>query len=287
MNSQKKSNFVPHAGNLVSVIVPTKNSTRTIKHCLESVKNQTYRQFEILVIDGFSTDNTVGIASALDSKVFLINGERTKAKNLGVCKSSGEYLLFLDSDMMLERNVIEECIQTICKSNSNKSSEKTIAAAIIPERSVGSSFWVKIRDFERSFYGGSRIESARFFIKEAVNNVHGFDEDIIGFEESTLCSKLEDAGYDINSNRISSSLLHNEEDFNLRKWLYKKKYYSSTMQLYLKRYRHYAKRQMSILYRIQIFLVGGNWKTVIRHPILSLGVLILKSLELLASKRVI
>ena len=238
-------------------------------------------------MDGFSTDNTVGIASALDCKVFLIDGERAKAKNLGISKSSGEYLLFLDSDMMLERNVIGECLETIGISNNNKSSEKTVAAVIIPERSVGSVFWVKVRDFERSFYKGSKIESARFFIKQAVTSVHGFDEDILGFEESTLCCKLEEAGYDIDNSRTSPSILHNEEDFNLRKWLCKKKYYSSTMQLYLKRYRIYAKTQMSFLYRIQIFLGDGNWRTVIRHPILSLGVLILKSLELLSSKRVI
>ena len=50
---------------------------------------------------------------------------------------------------------------------------------------------MRVRDFERTLYSGSKIESARFFIKRFVSQVGGFDEDVIFYEESTLPQKIE------------------------------------------------------------------------------------------------
>src|SRR5690606_28940755 len=87
--------------------------------------------------------------------------------------------------------------------------------------SVGDGFWIRVRDFERSFYSGSKIESARFFKKQYVKDVGGFDENYVFFEESTLPQKLEKVGMSVNA-RISSYIMHHEENFNLRGWLRKK-----------------------------------------------------------------
>jgi len=64
---------------LVSVIIPTKNSGRTIRPCLESVRAQTYRNFEIVVVDNFSSDSTVRIAKEYADLV-LLAGPRGLAK---------------------------------------------------------------------------------------------------------------------------------------------------------------------------------------------------------------
>ncbi|AEF97132.1 glycosyltransferase family 2 protein [Methanotorris igneus] len=61
--------------NLVSVIIPTYNSEKTIGICLESIKNQTYKNIEIIVVDKFSNDNTVEIAKKYTDKVFVINAK--------------------------------------------------------------------------------------------------------------------------------------------------------------------------------------------------------------------
>jgi glycosyltransferase involved in cell wall biosynthesis len=257
--------------NRVSVIIPTRNSARTIERCLSSIKEQTYKNIEILVIDSFSSDNTSKIASKFNSNIFSLDSERARAKNFGISKATGEFLLFVDSDMALQPYVVEECVRIW-------SANRRIVAITIPEHSIGSGFWVRVRDFERSFYKGSKVESPRFFVKKFVTRVGGFDEDIVAYEESTLLQRLEATGMYVNA-RATSLILHDEEGFNLRKWLDKKRYGGETGKLYSKKYRKYAKMQFSISYRSRIFLANGNWKTLIRHPLLSTGVLILKTLE--------
>lgn len=270
--NSRDNKFIP----LVSVIIPTNNSEKTIEKCLESIKDQTHKNIEIFVIDNYSSDNTLKIVSGFGSKTFLLHSERTKAKNFGISHSSGEFLLFVDSDMILQPNVIEDCIKA-CSTNN-------IAGVIIPERSIGSGFWVKVRDFERRLYAYSRIESARFFVRKYVTQVGGFDEEIITYEEATLPQKLAEIGVSVNT-RITSLILHDEEGFNLGKWLYKKQYYSATTNLYQTRYRKYARMQMSILYRVDTLVGNGKWKILIRHPILSAGIFLLKTLEFIFSMR--
>jgi cellulose synthase/poly-beta-1,6-N-acetylglucosamine synthase-like glycosyltransferase len=204
----------------------------------------------------------------------LLDSERARAKNFGISKASGEFLLFVDSDMILQPNVVEECVRIW-------SANRKIVGVIIPERSIGSGFWVRVRDFERNLYKGSKVESPRFFEKKFVSQVGGFDEEIIAYEESTLPQKLEDIGMDISA-RATSLILHDEEGFNLLRWLHKKRYGRETGRLYSKKYSKYAKMQFSIPYRTRIFLKNGNWKILIRHPILSTGVFILKTLEYLS-----
>jgi glycosyltransferase involved in cell wall biosynthesis len=260
--------------NRVSVIVPTRNSARTIAKCLDSIKGQTYKNIEIFVIDSFSSDNTSEIASRFNATIFLLDSERARAKNFGISKASGEFLLFVDSDMILQPNVVEECVRIW-------SANRKIVGVIIPECSIGSGFWVRVRDFERNLYKGSKVESPRFFVKKFVSQVGGFDEEIVAYEESTLPQKLEDIGMDISA-RATSLILHDEEGFSLLRWLHKKRYVGETGRLYSKKYSKYAKMQFSIPYRTRIFLKNGNWKILIRHPILSTGVFILKTLEYLS-----
>jgi glycosyltransferase involved in cell wall biosynthesis len=263
----------PDLINRVSVIIPTRNSARTIGRCISSIKEQSYKNIEIFVIDSFSSDNTTKIASDLKANVFSLDGERARAKNFGISKARGKFLLFIDSDMALQPCVVEECVRIW-------SVNRRIVSVTIPERSVGSGFWVRVRDFERNLYKGSKVESPRFFIKEFVTQVGGFDEDIVAYEESTLPQKLEAIGMYVNA-RATSLILHDEEEFSLRKWLDKKRYGGETGKLYSEKYKNYAKMQFGILYRSSIFLANGNWKILIRHPILSTGVLVLKTLEYL------
>ena len=260
----------------VSVIIPTKNSERTIQRCLESITRQTHEHLEILVVDGKSVDNTIKIAAKFDVTILTVEGERTTAKNFASKKANGQFLLFLDSDMLLEPTVIEECVRAIEPEN--------VGGVIIPEKSIGHGYWIRVRDFERSFYFGTKIESARFFRIKDVLEVGGFDEDVITYEESTVPQKIEKNGLKVDA-RISSFILHDEGTFNLKNWLKKKQYYSHSAKNYIQRYRDYSKVQMTMWYRAVIFLNGGNWARLVMRPDLTLGLLILKSLEYVYSKK--
>src|SRR6266571_8664497 len=90
---------------LVSVIIPTKNSERTIRRCLESVRAQTYRNFEIVVVDNFSSDSTVRIAKEYADIVLLAGPERTSQVKLGAANSKGDFVYKIDSDFVLEPSV--------------------------------------------------------------------------------------------------------------------------------------------------------------------------------------
>ncbi|KPJ56631.1 glycosyl transferase family 2 [Parcubacteria bacterium DG_74_2] len=262
---------------LVSVIIPTKNSGEFLRVCLESIKNQTYKNVEVIVVDNYSSDKTIKIAKKLSNKVFQLNSERNRAKNFGVEKAKGEYVLFLDSDMELAQRVVEECVNLIEKN-------RKVGGIIIPERSVGNGFWVKVRDFERSFYAGTEIEFARFFRKELVKKVNGFDEGtsskiVLFSEDSTLPHKLKKLGTDVKA-RIKAEILHHEDNFSLGKWLKKKVYGGKTLKEYMKRYKKYGETQVNPVYRLTIFLKN---KKFYLKPSLVLGILILKSLEYFAT----
>jgi glycosyltransferase involved in cell wall biosynthesis len=100
---------------LVSIIIPTFNSGRTIGICLESIIKQTYREIEIIVVDNYSSDNTVKMAKSFNSKVIISSSERSAARNLGAKLAKGEYLLFIDSDMKLTKNVVKQCVEKAIK----------------------------------------------------------------------------------------------------------------------------------------------------------------------------
>lgn len=260
---------------LVSVVIPTKNNGTSIEKCSQSIRSQTYSDIEVILVDSFSTDATAKIAEKLNATVLRLEGERTKAKNHGLKMAQGEFIVFIDSDMILGARVIEECVQA-CRGNT--------AGVIIPERSIGNGFWVRVRDFERSLYFGSKIESARFFVREVAIKAGGFDEDVISYGESTLPRKIERLGYDIQA-RTSDLILHDETGFNLRKWLRKKKYYGNTSSTYFQRYPELARYQLGASYRIKLYLGNGQWRKMIRRPSLAMGMFTLKALEYVSSKK--
>ena len=86
-----------------SIIIPSYNRAHSIKKAIESILNQTFQDFEILVIDDASKDNTEEVVKSIEDKRILyfkneINQERCISRNIGIEKSCGEYICFLDSD---------------------------------------------------------------------------------------------------------------------------------------------------------------------------------------------
>jgi len=260
---------------LVSIVIPTKDSARTLRICLESIMTQTYQHFEILIVDKSSTDDTINIADEFKAKIFSLDVERTTAKNFASRKANGTFILFLDSDMVLEPTVIEQCVGAM--------QAPDVGGVVIPEKSIGLGFWVKVRDFERTFYYGTKVESARFFRTNQVIEVGGFDEEVIMYEESTLPQRIEKIGLRT-SVRVSSFIIHDEDNFSLKYWLRKKRYYSHTAGIYAQKYRSYSQQQLGVGYRTGIYIRNSNWITLMKHPILTTGLLILKGLEYFVSK---
>jgi glycosyltransferase involved in cell wall biosynthesis len=100
---------------LVSVIIPTRNSFSTILSCLESVNNQTYSKTEIIVVDGNSTDKSKEFCEKNNATVFESDWKLLGARYVGFQKSLGQYILLIDSDQILEKNAIENCVKMITR----------------------------------------------------------------------------------------------------------------------------------------------------------------------------
>lgn len=98
---------------LVSVVIPTYNSEKTLAKCLESVKNQTYKNVEIIVVDSYSKDRSVEIARSFDVEVIHTKWKLLGARYIGFKESSGDIIVLLDSDQILEKTAIERSINML------------------------------------------------------------------------------------------------------------------------------------------------------------------------------
>ncbi|MEM2487616.1 MAG: glycosyltransferase family 2 protein [Thermoproteota archaeon] len=98
---------------LVSVIIPTYNSEGTISACLKSIREQTYPNIEIIIADSYSKDETVKIAERFNVKVVQTGYRLLGARYIGFKKSSGDVVLLIDSDQILERTVIGRAVSAL------------------------------------------------------------------------------------------------------------------------------------------------------------------------------
>jgi len=255
---------------LVSIIITTKNSQKFIGSCLKTLKNQSYQNIEIIVVDNFSDDKTKEISLRYTSKFFEKGPERSAQRNFGAGKAKGKYILILDSDMELMEDVITECVEKI-------ESEKDIKAIIIPEISYGESFWAECRALERSCYiGDETIEAARFFEKNTFFEFTGYDEQITGPEDWDLPQRI---GKRYEISRIKSQIRHNEADLSLIRTIKKKYYYSKNFFEYVKKHPEIAKKQINIVFRPAFF---RNWRKLVKDPIHTFGFLFMKLCEAIA-----
>lgn len=251
---------------LVSVIVPCKNSSQFIGECLKSIKSQTYKNIQIIVVDNNSTDNTKEITKKYTKLVFNKGPERSSQRNFGAKKSKGQYLLFIDSDMILTPKVVEECVEKI-----NKDSK----AIIIPEVSIGEGFWTKCKALEKQCYiGDDDIEAARFFERKIFFNFNGYDESIAGGgEDWDLPARIKEKGDKIS--RVNALIKHNEGIFSLINSMKKKYYYAKTIDKYIQKHPTLAKKQLTI-FRPAFF---KNWRLLLKNPIYTVGLIIMKGSE--------
>ena len=111
-----------------SIIVPVYNVEKEIRKCLDSIKNQTYEDFEVLCVDDCGKDSSMDIVreyAQKDNRFKILTHEHNRgvsaARNTGLDNASGKYTMFVDSDDWLETNALE-----IIKDNFDKSKSEVI-----------------------------------------------------------------------------------------------------------------------------------------------------------------
>ena len=106
-----------------SIIMPNYNSSKWIKRCLDSILQQTYKDYEIIIVDDMSTDNSVEIIKKyLSYNIWLIENKEKRfnggSRNIGIDNATGDYILFLDDDdYIVDKNVLYNLTRFIEKNN--------------------------------------------------------------------------------------------------------------------------------------------------------------------------
>lgn len=157
---------------MISIIIPIYNASKYLNQCLQSIINQSYKNFEVLLIDDGSTDNSKMICKKYLNKdkrfhyLYKHNEGVSSARNLGLEHAKGEYIIFVDSDDYCDTNMLNEIVKQMDKNTlicfgyyqkfknknismsinncNNKELTKNIYTYIIDSESIGGYLWNKV-----------------------------------------------------------------------------------------------------------------------------------------------
>lgn len=203
--------------NKASVIIPVKNGEKTLGKCLDSVLNQTYQNYEVIVVDNNSTDKTKKIINRFqkyDHKIKYIFEKRVgrgSARNTGEKFAKGDVILMTDSDCIVPKNWIEHMIKPIAE-------KKAVAVqGIIAPPKDNLNYWTKhiqkerekifrIRDKDKKV---GLLASGNFAIKKYIlKNIGYSNPNIVSGNDTELDIRLREKNNDILLNPIK--VLHYE-----------------------------------------------------------------------------
>ena len=175
---------------LVSILVPGKNEGDNFYKLAISLQNQTYKNFEIIVIDDGSTDNSKKIGKSLEAAGYIhsfysndVRGGKASAANLGLRFAKGKFIVHLDADCSYDSDALEEILipfyldERIAGVGGNvlvRNHKESLATALQTIEYANS---ISIGRIITSELGILRIISGAFgaFRKEAIQRIHGWD----------------------------------------------------------------------------------------------------------------
>lgn len=186
---------------LVSIIVPIYNVEKYLDKCVESVVNQTYKSLEIILVDDGSPDNCPKMCddwAKKDSRIKVIhknNGGISKARNCGIDKATGEYLMFVDSDDWIDENTVEELYRIAKNENVDIVSYSLIKE--YSENTVNNINDVKYCIYYKEEFYEKLIDDDnvagfvwnKFFKRSLIGNQR-FDSDLHCCEDLEFCSRV-------------------------------------------------------------------------------------------------
>lgn len=108
---------------IISVIIPVYNAGKHIERCIKSIISQTFDEFELILVNDGSTDDSLTVCRRYadkDSRVIVIdkpNGGASSARNAGIDRSKGDYICFVDADDYVSQNYLGDLYQDMCREN--------------------------------------------------------------------------------------------------------------------------------------------------------------------------
>lgn len=241
---------------LVSIIVPTRNSAKFFELCLDSVKTQTYPDIELIVVDNNSTDGTKDIARKHTDKVFNRGPERSAQVNFGATRSMGEFVYKIDSDFVLDSEVVQQCVA--------KAQEGFDAVVVHNSPDIRVSWIARIRKFEVDMYKYDLTHSsARFLRKSVFQAIGGFDESITAGEDYDFQNRLNRAG--IRTGFIEAEALHLGEPTSF--WRHMRKYYDYGRDFVNYKISNEVESSDQLKFFRSVYI--RHWRSFLNHPFMA------------------
>ena len=182
---------------LVSIVIPTYNHAPMLQRALATVVEQTYQNWNAIVVNNFSTDNTLEVVAAFnDPRIqcvnFRNNGVIGASRNEGIALATGKYVAFLDSDDTWFPTKLEKCVEIL------ESGSDLVCHAEYWVDESGKSRLVAYGPSEAAthhnlIYKGNRISTSATVVRAALlKEVHGFDvsPELISTEDYDLWIRL-------------------------------------------------------------------------------------------------
>ncbi|NHN54956.1 glycosyltransferase family 2 protein [Calidifontibacter sp. DB0510] len=251
---------------LVTVVVPTRNNERTIEACLASVREQSYPRVELIVVDNHSSDATPQIAQRYADLLLTAGPERSAQRNAGIERAQGEWVLWLDSDMILPPTSVQVAMET---------AERTGADAVaLPERTIGDGFWTACRALERECYlDQPLLHNPRLLRRELLTGAGAFHLGMSGPEDADLRLRLRAAGRRIELAPIVVD--HDEGRLTVADVLRKRYYYGRSIPAFAAEHRGAVGTQGRDL----LTAYAAHRGRLARDPAHAAGMVVLRSLE--------
>ncbi len=196
---------------LVSIILPTYNRFYCIEKAIRSVLNQTFSDFELIIIDNYSTDATIDLVNSInDTRIkfhqYKNNNIIAKSRNYGIHKSKGFYIAFLDSDDWWFPRKLEISVELLQKGFDfvyhslyfSRNSKINFLRTSVPSRQLRKPIFIDL------LYFSSPIPTSSVVLrKELMSKINGFSEDpkLVGSEDYDAwlrCSQYTDSFKHIN-----------------------------------------------------------------------------------------
>jgi glycosyltransferase involved in cell wall biosynthesis len=258
---------------LVSVIVPTYNSGRRLNECLSALRDQNYKDIEIIITDSFSTDNTKDIARQFTDKI--IDAESLAlARKKGVELAKGKYILFLDSDQIINPDTIEQSVRA-CEEDGfdgvTHFERSKIYKNTFVERLINYDKWIfHSQEDDDPVYGTAE---PRFFKSEFARIIDYLDNPPITFELAIINLKMHQLGARIKF--INAYIYHYETSTFLqvaKKFFRYGFYYVPALKRYPSLVLHHSAPRRSYF-----------TSRALKHPFLLLGLFVLYGVKGIAT----
>ncbi|MBI3397550.1 glycosyltransferase [Candidatus Woesebacteria bacterium] len=218
---------------MISIIIPTYNEEKVIENCLKSLSGQSYKDFEIIIVDDGSVDSTSTIVKNLKSRIInlklfeQVHKGAGSARNLGAKHSKGKILVFVDADMTFDMDFIKKLVEPIEKGTTTGtfSNEEYLEN----KENVWAGSWnfnkgLPISKMHPDKYPNSQ-KVFRAILKSEFDKVGGFDEKAGYADDWSLSEKL-----GVQAVVAPGAIFYHKnpeslaEVFNQSRWVSKRKY---------------------------------------------------------------